>query len=236
MAGAKYQAVGFLQPILGRSRSILTFRKITAPNHRKSLGGSLMKAALFAALLAVSVAFAPWTTGAQSQQADSGQTRYQSFQTAQQEQWRKTADLRQQVLLDQAELRAMLINPKTTQDALLKKQKELQESRAKLEREQLLYQYQMGRKYPELMESYGMMGYGGGMGYGMGYGMMGYGMGYGMGPGMMGYGSGTGCGMGYGMMGGGYGMGPGAMGGYHMGQGMTGGHPMGPGMMGGTGQ
>jgi hypothetical protein len=202
-----------------------------------------MRATLLVALLAASLAFAPSTVAAQNRQPEGGQTQYQSFQAAQQEHWRKTADLRQQVLLDQAELRAMMINPKTTQDALLKKQGELQESRAKLEKEQLLFLFQMKRKYPDVMEPYGMMGYGAGMGpYGMGYGMMGgYPMGpgmmgYGMGYGMMGYGSGTGCGMGYGMMDGGYGMGAGTIGGHHMGQGMTGGYPMGPGMMGAPGQ
>jgi hypothetical protein len=216
------------------------------PTNPERIRRTMMKGKLLTGLLAASLCFAPWTVVAQDRQPESGQTRYEAFREAQQQQWRKTADLRQQVLLDRSELTTMLVNPKTTEDALLKKQRELQESRAKLEKEQLLFLYQMKRKYPEVMESYGMMGYGTGMGaygmmgggYGMGPGMMGYGMGtgYGMGPGMMGYGMGTGCGMGYGMMGDGYGMGSGTMGGYHMGHGMTGGHQMGPGMMGGPGQ
>ena len=120
----------------------------------------------------------------------------------------------------------MMVNPKAKEDELLKKQRELQDVRAKLEKEQLVYMYQMRQKYPEVMGSYGMgCGMPGG-GYGMGYGMMGGG--YGMGYGMMGGGYGMGpCGMGYGMPGGGYGMGHGMGGGYHH---------MGPGMMGGWGQ
>jgi hypothetical protein len=120
----------------------------------------------------------------------------------------------------------MMLNPKTTEDELLKKQQELQEARNKLEKEQLAFRFKMNKKYPEVMESYGMMGYGMGSGMmGDGYGMMG---GYGMGQGMMGGGYGMGpCGGGYGRMGGGYGMGPGMMGGGMMGgQGM-----MGPGSM-----
>ena len=187
-----------------------------------------MKEKLLAGLLTTLLCLAPFTAMAQTGKTESGQDRYQAFQEAHQQHWTKTADLRQQVLLKQYELAATMVNPKATEDALLKKQQELQNARNKLEKENLVFMYQMGRKYPEVMQSYGMMGYGMGMGsYGMGYGMMGGG--YGMGPGMMGYGMGMGtCGMGYGMMGGGYGMGPGMTGGYH--------HHMGPGMMGGWGQ
>jgi hypothetical protein len=194
-----------------------------------------MKGRMLIGLLAASLCFAPATFAAQTAPPANGQNQFQSYWEAQQQHWQKTAKLRQQVVLDQYELATMMINPKTTEDALLKKQREWQEARAKLEREQLVFQFQIRQKYPELADSYVMMGYGMGgygMGYGMGpgmmgYGMGGYGMGYGMGPGMMGYG------MGYG----GYGMGPGMWGGYGAGHGRTrGGYPMGPGMMGGYGQ
>ncbi|MGE5247814.1 MAG: hypothetical protein ACM3L8_05660 [Verrucomicrobiota bacterium] len=178
-----------------------------------------MKGKLLATVLVASMCLAPLAAMAQDRQPDNGQLQYQKFQEARQQQWRRTAELRQQVLLERSELATMMVNPKTTEDALLKKQRELQESRAKLEKEQLLFLYRMKRQYPEIAESYGLTGYGMGMGpYGMGYGMMGGA--YGMGPGMMGYGMGTGpCGMGYGM-----------------GYGMSGGYHMGPGMMGGSGQ
>lgn len=189
-----------------------------------------MKGNLLAGLMAALLCFAPFTVMAQTGQPESGQGRYQAFQEAHQQHWAKTADLRQQVLLKQYELAAAMVNPKVSEDTLLKKQQELQDVRSKLEKEQLVFMYQMRRKYPDITQSYGMMGSGMGMGScGMGYGMMGGG--YGMGPGMMGSGMGMGaCGMGYGYgtMGGGYGMGQGMMGGYH--------HHMGSGMMGGWGQ
>ena len=185
-----------------------------------------MKGKLLTGMLTALLCFMPFTVLAQTGQPESGQKQYQAFQEAQQQYWSKTADLRQQVLLKQYELAAMMVNPKAKEDELLKKQRELQDVRAKLEKEQLVYMYQMRQKYPEVMGSYGMgCGMPGG-GYGMGYGMMGGG--YGMGYGMMGGGYGMGpCGMGYGMPGGGYGMGHGMGGGYHH---------MGPGMMGGWGQ
>ena len=174
-----------------------------------------MKGKLLTAMLTALLCFAPFPVLAQTGQPERGQRQYQAFQEAQQQYWSKTADLRQQVLLKQYELAALMVNPKAKEDELLKKQRELQDVRAKLEKEQLVYMYQMRQKYPEVMGSYGMgCGMPGG-GYGMGYGMMGGG--YGMGP----------CGMGYGMPGGGYGMGHGMGGGYHH---------MGPGMMGGWGQ
>ncbi|MGB7970517.1 MAG: hypothetical protein WCF31_00965 [Candidatus Deferrimicrobiaceae bacterium] len=181
-----------------------------------------MKGKLLTGMLTGLLCFAPFTVLAQTGQPESGQKQYQAYQEAQQQYWSKTADLRQQVLLKQYELAALMVNPKAKEDELLKKQGELQDVRAKLEKEQLVFSYQMKRKYPEVMGSYGTMGYG----YGMGSGMMGGG--YGMGPGMMGGGYGMGpCGMGYGTKGGGYGMG----------HGMTGGqHHMGPGMMGDWGQ
>lgn len=196
-----------------------------------------MKGRMLIALLAASMCFAPLTFAAQTGQPANGQSQFQSFWEAQQQHWQDTAKLRQQVVLDQYELATLMLNPKTTQDALLKKQREWQEARAKLEREQLVFAFRTRQKYPEVAESYGMMGYGMG-GYGMGYGMMG---GYGMGPGMMGYGMGYGMmggyGMGPGMMGYGYGMGPWMWGGYGGGRGGTrGGYHMGPGMMGGYGQ
>ena len=197
-----------------------------------------MKGKLLTGMLTALLCFAPLTVLAQTGQPEGGQNQYQAFQEAQQQYWSKTADLRQQVLLRQYELAALMVNPKSKEDELLKKQRELQDVRAKLEKEQLVYMYQMKRKYPDVMGSYGTMGSGMmGGGYGMGSGMMG--SGYGMGPGMMG----GGYGMGPGMMGGGYGMGPCGMGygtmggGYGMGHGKTGGqHHMGPGMMGGWGQ
>ena len=183
-----------------------------------------MKGKLLTGMLTALLCFAPLTVLAQTGQTESGQKQYQAFQEAQQQYWSKTADLRQQVLLKQYELAALMVNPKSKEDELLKKQRELQDVRAKLEKEQLVYMYQMRRKYPDVMESYGMSCGMMGGGYGMGCGMMG---GYGMGP----------CGMGYGMPGGGYGMGHGMGGGYGMGHGMGGGyHHMGPGMMGGWGQ
>jgi len=193
-----------------------------------------MKGKLLTGMLAGLLCFAPLTVLAQTGQPEGGQNQYQAFQEAQQQYWSKTADLRQQVLLKQYELAALMVNPKAKEDELLKKQRELQDVRAKLEKEQLVFSYQMKRKYPEVMGSYGAMGSGMmGGGYGMGSGMMGGG--YGMGSGMMG----GGYGMGPGMMGGGYGMGPCGMGygttvgGYGMGQGKTGGQRhMGPGMMG----
>jgi hypothetical protein len=195
-----------------------------------------MKGRMLVGLLAASVCFAPLAAAAQTSPPAKGQNQSQSFWEAQQRHWQDTAKLRQQVVLDQYELATMMINPKTTEDALLKKQREWQEARAKLEREQLVFAFQTRQKYPQVADSYGMMGYG--MGYG-GYGMGGYGMGYGM---MGGYGMGPGM-MGYGMGYGGYGMGPGLMGGYGMGPWMWGGHGtgrggtrggyynMGPGMM-----
>lgn len=173
-----------------------------------------MKGKLLTGMLTALLCFAPITVLAQTGQPESGQKQYQAFQEARQQYWSRTADLRQQVLLKQYELAALMVNPKSKEDDLLKKQRELQDVRAKLEKEQLAYMYQMRRKYPEVMGSYGM-GYGMMGGYGMGYGMMGGG--YGMGS----------CGMGYGMTGGGYGMGHGMTGGYHH---------MGPGMMGDWGQ
>jgi len=174
-----------------------------------------MKEKLLTGMLTALLCFAPFTVLAQTGQPDSGQKQYQAFQESQQQYWSKTADLRQQVLLKQYELAALMVNPKAKEDELLKKQRELQDVRAKLEKEQLVYMFQMRRKYPEVMGSYGM-----------GYGMTG---GYHhMGPGMMGGGYGMGpCGMGYGMPGGGYGTGHGMTGGYHH---------MGPGMMGDWGQ
>lgn len=173
-----------------------------------------MKGKLLTGMLTALLCFAPITVLAQTGQPESGQKQYQAFREAQQQYWSRTADLRQQVLLKQYELAALMVNPKSKEDELLKKQRELQDVRAKLEKEQLAYMYQMRRKYPEVMGSHGM-GYGMMGGYGMGYGMMGGG--YGMGS----------CGMGYGMTGGGYGMGHGMTGGYHH---------MGPGMMGDWGQ
>jgi len=157
-----------------------------------------MKGKLLTGMLTGLLCFAPFTVFAQSGQTESGQKQYQAFQEAQQQYWSKTADLRQQVLLKQYELAALMVNPKAKEDELLKKQRELQDVRAKLEKEQLVFSYQMKRKYPEVIGSYGTMGYG----------MMGGG--YGMGPGMMG----GGYGMGYGMTGGQHHMGPGMMGGW----------------------
>ena len=184
-----------------------------------------MKGKLFAGLLTAALCFAPFPVMAQSGQPESGQNQFQAFQEAQQQHWRKTADMRQQLRLKKLELAAMMVNPKSTEDELLKKQRELQDARGILEKEHLAFLYQMKKKYPEAMEYHGMMGYSMGMkpcdmgcgmmgrGHGMGHGMMGC---HHMGPGMMGYGMGMGpCGMDHGMMGG---------------------HHMGPGMMGGGGQ
>jgi len=162
-----------------------------------------MKGKLLTGMLTGLLCFAPLTVLAQTGQPESGQNQYQAFQEAQQQYWSKTADLRQQVLLKQYELAALMVNPKAKEDELLKKQQELQDVRAKLEKEQLVFSYQMKRKYPEVMGSYGAMGSGMmGGGYGMGSGMMGGGMGYGT----------MGGGMGYGTMGGHHHMGPGMMG------------------------
>lgn len=172
-----------------------------------------MKGKLFTGILAAVLCFSPLTVVAQNGQPESGQNQFQAFREAHQQHWRKTADMRQQVRLKELELATMMVNPKSTEDELLKKQRELQDVRANLEKEHLTFMYQMKQKYPEVMESHSMMGYGMGMGpCGMGSGMIGrgHGMGHGMmgghhmGAGMMGGGHGMGmgpCGMGYGMMG-----------------------------------
>jgi hypothetical protein len=181
-----------------------------------------MKGKLLTGMLTALLCFAPFTVLAQTGKPESGQKQYQAFQEAQQQYWSKTADLRQQVLLKKYELAALMVNPKAKEEELLKKQRELQDVRARLEKEQLVYMYRMKRKYPEVLEHCDRMG------HGMGHGMMGYGMGMGS------------CGMDYGMRHGmtGYGMDMGSCGmGYGMGRGMTGGHHhMGPGMMGDWGQ
>lgn len=168
-----------------------------------------MRGGLLTGLLAVSLCFAPFTVAAQVQSHHPESGEAQAIQEAHQDHWKKTAGLRQQVRLKQLELAAALANPKATEEELLKKQKELQEGRAELEKEHLVFMVRMHRKYPDFMETHGMTG----SGMGMGCGMMGGG-GMGMGCSMMG-------GMGCGMMGG------------AMGRGMGGGHDMGPGMKGG---
>ncbi|MDA8164957.1 MAG: hypothetical protein M0017_08000 [Desulfobacteraceae bacterium] len=185
-----------------------------------------MKRKLLTTLSAASLCLVPLAAGAQTAQ-QGGQAQFQAFQKAQQQHWTKTADQRQQVMIKQHELAATILNPKSTEEELLKKQRELQDARDGLEREQLTFEYQMKKKYPEIMESYGMMGYGMGRGYGMGPGMMG---GYGMAPGMMGYGlaprwPGSGQGP----------MGPGMMGGRGPGMMQDQGGMMGPGSPGGQG-
>jgi len=72
--------------------------------------------------------------GPRPDKPERGQRQYQAFQEAQQQYWSKTADLRQQVLLKQYELAALMVNPKAKEDELLKKQRELQDVRAKLEK------------------------------------------------------------------------------------------------------
>jgi hypothetical protein len=161
-----------------------------------------MKKKLFAGLLTATLCFAHLPVMAQSGQPDSGENRFHAFQEARQHHWWKTADMRQQVRLKMLELAAMMANPKSTEDELLKKQGELQGARAILEKEQLSFLYQMKQKYPEVVGSCGMSGHG-----------------MGMGP----------CGMGCGTMGRGHGMGHGAKGGHHMGDGMMGGHGIGTG-------
>lgn len=126
-----------------------------------------------------------------------------------------TTDLWQKVWLAKNEMTVLMMNPKTSKEEALKKQKELHKLKGELHEKKLIFRFALKEKFPEMHQYMGGHGYGYGMGMGR-HGMMGGGMGMGcgmMGPGMMGMGHrgmmGYGMGMGCGMMGHGMGMGPG---------------------------
>ncbi len=61
-----------------------------------------------------------------------------------------TQELRQNLALKRAELVALMLNPQTTQEALLGKNKECNELRNQLSEKHLLHWREMQSKYPEL--------------------------------------------------------------------------------------
>ena len=163
-----------------------------------------MKRYLLSAVFVLSaLLWAPAAIAAQMQDphhpaaaADNTQSRYQEFRQAQDQQREKTAPLRRMVRQKKHELAALWLSPNAGQEDLLKKQRELQDARAALEREQLAFKFRMKQQgfdfdHYGMRDGYGMRGghdMGHGMGSGTGHGMMGCGMRGGMHPGMMGQG------------------------------------------------
>jgi hypothetical protein len=86
-----------------------------------------------------------------------------------------TANQRQDIIVKQHEMATLLVDSKTTRDELIAKQKELQELVNALQREELVFRWDLHKKYPEMSPDI----YGGCLapaaGYGDGAGMMDYG-------------------------------------------------------------
>lgn len=93
-----------------------------------------------------------------------------------------SAEQRQAIVVKQHEIATLLVDPKTSKDALIEKQKELQELMNTLQRDELSFRWDLRQKYPEMASDI----YGGCLAPAAGYGgaaMMGYGS---YGPDMMG--------------------------------------------------
>ncbi len=84
----------------------------------------------------------------------------QALQEARQKFFTETQDLRNQIQLKRAELRALFLNPETKEADLLAKNKELQTFRNQMSEKRLVHRIEMKKQFPEL-----------GAGFGRGFGM-----------------------------------------------------------------
>lgn len=127
------------------------------------------------------------------QRSSLDEDKLKAYDEEMEEHYKNTTSQRQEILVKQHEMATLLINPKTTKDVVLDKQKELQNLMNSFQRQELSFRWDIYKKYPELTPDM----YGGCLGLVTGYRgarMMGYGSCRGMmnpdnydenGPGMM---------------------------------------------------